>query len=42
PRRAPAVAERLSFWAVTYALFALDSGNGACVTAATSQLAAAQ
>ena len=36
------IAERLAFGAVTYALFALDSGNEEYLAAAKAQLAAAE
>ncbi|HFM4373505.1 TPA: macrolide 2'-phosphotransferase [Escherichia coli] len=42
PRLAHHIAERLAFGAVTYALFALDSGNEEYLAAAKAQLAAAE
>ncbi len=42
PRLAHHIAERLAFRAVTYALFALDSGNEEYLAAAKAQLAAAE
>ncbi|EOX9550716.1 macrolide 2'-phosphotransferase [Escherichia coli] len=42
PRLAHHTAERLAFGAVTYALFALDSGNEEYLAAAKAQLAAAE
>ncbi|EDJ0759326.1 phosphotransferase [Escherichia coli] len=42
PRLAHHIAERLAFGAVTYALFALDSGNEEHLAAAKAQLAAAE
>ncbi|MER3985467.1 Mph(A) family macrolide 2'-phosphotransferase, partial [Klebsiella pneumoniae] len=42
PRLAHHIAERRAFGAVTYALFALDSGNEEYLAAAKAQLAAAE
>ncbi|GHL00705.1 hypothetical protein ECZU20_54540 [Escherichia coli] len=42
PRLAHHIAERLAFGAVTYALFALDSGNEEYLAAAKAQLAGRQ